>query len=344
MRSALIVGLAGPTLVEAERQFLRSVRPAGIILFSRNCIDADQIRRLAAEARTAVGEDHTLVLIDQEGGRVQRLRPPLGRALPPAIAYARIHSDAPELAREMAFLVARLLAEDLRALGIDTDCAPVLDVPVPGAHDIIGDRAYGRQPEVVAALGRAVAEGLMAGGLLPVVKHVPGHGRATQDSHLALPVVATRHGELSTTDFAPFRALGAMPAAMTAHVVFSDIDPDRPASTSPRIIAEVIRGEIGFDGLLMSDDLGMKALTGGMRSRAEAVIAAGSDVALHCSGDLAEMEAAAAGVPRMSGSALRRFEAAVGVVNRDPTPFDRATAAAALDAVLADHARHVESV
>jgi beta-N-acetylhexosaminidase len=344
MRSALITGLAGPTLTEAERQFLRSVRPAGIILFARNCLDADQIRRLVAEARTAVGEDHTLVLIDQEGGRVQRLRPPLGRTLPPAIAYGRMFEEMPERAREVAYLVARLLAEDLRALGIDTDCAPVLDVPVPGAHDIIGDRAYGRRPEVVAALGRAVAEGLMAGGVLPVVKHVPGHGRATQDSHLALPVVATRHTELSTTDFAPFRALDAMPAAMTAHVVFSDIDPDRPASTSPRVIAEVIRGEIGFDGLLMSDDLGMKALTGGMRARAEAVIAAGSDVALHCSGDLAEMAAAAAGVPSLAGPALRRFEAAIGVVNRRPEPFDRTAAEVALEAVLADHARHVESV
>lgn len=344
MRSALITGLAGPILTEAERQFLRSVRPAGIILFARNCLDRDQIRHLVADARAAIGDADTLVLIDQEGGRVQRLRPPLGRALPPAAAYGRLHAEAPEQASTAAHLVARLLAEDLCALGIDTDCAPVLDVPVPGAHDIIGDRAYGQQPEVVAALGRAVAEGLMAGGVLPVIKHVPGHGRATLDSHLALPVVTTPRSELTATDFAPFQALAAMPAAMTAHVVFADIDSARPASTSPRVIAEVVRGEIGFDGLLMSDDLGMKALDGDMRARAEAVIAAGSDVALHCSGDLAEMEAAAAGVPVLTGAALRRFTAAIGVVNRSPAPFDRMAAEAALAAVLADHARYVESV
>lgn len=343
MRSALITGLAGPTLQDREAAFLSTVRPAGIILFARNCVDAEQVRSLVTAVRAAIGSEAVAVLIDQEGGRVQRLRPPLGRALPPAAAYGGLRTDDPGGAAVAAFLVARLLADDLRALSINTNCAPVLDVPVPGADDIIGDRAFGSDPAVVTDLGRAVMRGLMAGGVLPVIKHIPGHGRATVDSHLALPIVSTCRRELSASDFAPFRALADCPAAMTAHVVYSDIDPRAPASTSERVTREVIRGEIGFDGLLMSDDLGMKALSRGMRERAAAVIRSGADVALHCSGELAEMEAVAAGVPWLAQDALRRFERAIAVFDRRE-PYDRVAAEAALAEVWADHAGNVESV
>ena len=334
MRTALITGLAGLALGDAERAYLASVRPAGIILFARNLESHGQIRRLVAAAREAVGSDDLLVLIDQEGGRVQRLRPPLGRALPPAAAYGALYSVDPTRACRMARDAARLMAHDLVSLGINTDCAPVLDVPVPGAHDIIGNRAYGRDVAQIAALGRAVAEGLMAGGVVPVIKHIPGHGRATADSHLDLPVVTTPHAELSATDFAAFEALADMPAAMTAHVVFSALDAAHPASTSALVTERVVRGEIGFGGLLMSDDLGMQALAGPMRARAEAVIAAGSDVALHCSGDLAEMDAAAAGCPQLSGTAEARWQTCLAVTRRRE-PFDMATAEAAVAAALA---------
>lgn len=335
-RAAYITGLAGLSLTDAERRLLAETRPAGIILFSRNLDSHAQIRRLVDDARTAIGSAAVLVLIDQEGGRVQRLRPPLGRALPPAAAYAALYTTDPAGACRDARLAARLVAEDLKALGIDTDCAPVLDLPVAGAHDIIGDRAYGRSVDQVVALGRAVAEGFMAGGVLPVVKHIPGHGRATADSHLALPVVTTQRAELEATDFAPFRALADMPAAMTAHVVFADIDAERPASTSPYVTRDVIRGHIGFDGFLMSDDLGMKALAGPMRERAAAVVMAGSDVALHCSGDLEEMEAVAAGVPTLACDAMRRFKAAVAVT-REAAEFDREAAERTVAAVLSHH-------
>lgn len=343
MRLALITGLAGERLAAEEAQFLRSARPLGIILFSRNCGDADQIRALVHEARAAIGAEDVLVLIDQEGGRVQRLRPPLGRTLPPAAAYAQLHDTDPEVALVAAAATARLVADDLTRLGINTNCAPVLDIPVPGAHDIIGDRAYGAAAETVVALGSAVADGLMAGGVLPVMKHIPGHGRANKDSHLDLPVVDTPRGRLEETDFVPFQRLADLPAAMTAHVVFSDIDPDRPASTSRAVVGEIIRGWIGFDGLLMSDDLGMKALKGGMRSRAEAVISAGSDVALHCSGDLAEMEDAAEGVPELQGRALARAQAALAIVGQ-AEPFDFEAAEAVLAAVIRGYAVGAESV
>lgn len=342
-RAALITGLSGLELTPAEQRFLAETRPAGLILFARNIASHTQIRRLVDDARTAVGSEDTLVLIDQEGGRVQRLRPPLGRALPPAAAYGALYHDDPQAGTEAAYLAARLLADDLAALGIDTDCAPVLDLPVAGAHDIIGDRAYGEEIAQVVALGRAVAEGLMAGGVVPVIKHIPGHGRAMADSHLSLPVVDAPAGVLAVTDFATFRALADMPAAMTAHVVFSAIDPDAPASTSARVTREIIRGDIGFGGLLMSDDLGMKALTGPMRARAEAVIAAGSDVALHCSGELAEMSEAAAGVPVLDGVALQRFERVLAVRSRT-AEYDRDMAVAAVNDVLARHLRNAESV
>lgn len=316
MTRALITGLSGVCLTPAEASFLAAERPAGIILFKRNIGSFEQIRRLIASAKDAIGRDDVLVLVDQEGGRVQRVKEPIARNLPPAAVYAELYGVDPASACRSAFNIARLAATELSALGFNMNCAPVLDLPVEGAHDIIGDRAYGRSADQVIALGRAVARGLMAGGVAPIIKHIPGHGRATADSHLDLPVVDTKLEVLSRTDFVPFRALFDMPAAMTAHVVYSDIDADNPASTSPLVTSKVIRGEIGFGGLLMSDDLSMKALSGPIRARAEAVIAAGSDVALHCNGDMNEMVEAAEGVPRLSGEAAARFDAAIAAAKR----------------------------
>lgn len=329
MRASLITGLAGTELTPEEARFLASVRPCGLILFTRNCLFPHQVSSLVADAKAAIGTDDVLVLVDQEGGRVRRLMPPHWRELPPAAAFAQLAEMDAKEAERVARLVARLTAADLRNCGINSNCVPVLDVPVPESHEIIGDRAYGTTPAAVARLGRVVAEGHLAGGVLPVIKHMPGHGRARADSHLELPVVHTPRAELSATDFVPFRALRDMPAAMTAHVVFSDIDPDSPASTSAIVTREIMRAEIGFDGLLMSDDLSMKALSGSMRERAEAVIRAGSDVVLHCNGCLEEMEGAAAGVPELTGQPLRRFERCLAVLSRND-PFDSAEAEAAL--------------
>jgi beta-N-acetylhexosaminidase len=337
VRSAFITGLAGEALAYGERTLLSATRPVGIILFARNCTNPDQVIRLIAEAKAAIGADDVLVLIDQEGGRVRRLRPPYWRELPSAAAFAALYAIDPAGALDAARLAARLTAEDLCSVGINTNCAPVLDVPVSGAHDIIGDRAYGTAWPQIAALGRAVAEGHMAGGVVPVIKHIPGHGRATADSHLELPTVGVSRSELEASCFAPFHALRDMPAAMTAHVVFTAVDPTVPASTSVLVTEDVIRGKIGFDGLLMSDDLGMKALTGDFVDRAAAVIRAGSDVALHCGGDLAEMEAVAAGVPALRGASLRRFERCIEVTRRRET-FDKTAAIDALARVVAQAA------
>ena len=343
MTAALIVGLSGTALTADERRFLKDVQPAGLILFSRNCETREQIKALVQNVRAAAGNGPMLVLIDQEGGRVQRLRPPLARALPPGQAYAGLYTADPEAAKSAAFQVARLVAAELKDYGIDTNCAPVLDVPVPGAHDIIGDRAYGTTPEGIAVLAREVARGYMSGGVLPVIKHIPGHGRATADSHLELPVVNETRDVLSSSDFAPFRVLNTMPAAMTAHVVFTAIDANEPASTSQAVTRDVIRGEIGFDGLLMSDDLSMKALSGTIRSRAESVIRAGSDLALHCNGDFAEMGAAAEGVPQLAGKALSRFKRAHAVTTRSEE-FDESEALWLLGEMLRPQARSSESV
>ncbi len=333
MRASLICGVSGAQLSSRERDLFRDAQPAGFILFARNLVDHQQIRQLVGDVRDAIGHDHVLVLIDQEGGRVQRLRPPLGRALPAAKTFAEVYERDRQAAAIQAFDVARLMADELSDLGINTNCAPVLDLPVEGAHDIIGDRAYGSNVDQVVALGEAVAHGLMAGGVLPVMKHIPGHGRAKADSHLALPSVDTAHDELSATDFAAFRALRDLPAAMTAHVVFSDIDADAPASTSTKVTQDVIRQEIGFDGLLMSDDLSMKALSGPMQERARSVLAAGSDIALHCNGDFAEMDAAVSGARVLEGDALRRFVAAGRVIGNQE-PFDRQRAEMALSDLL----------
>jgi beta-N-acetylhexosaminidase len=336
MLAAFITALAGTELAPAEAAALRVLRPCGIILFARNVQDPEQVRRLADAARDCVGDD-ILVLIDQEGGRVRRLRPPHWRELPPAAVYGRLYAADVDQACDAAYLAARLTAADLLACGINTNCAPVVDVPVSGSHDIIGDRAYAAEADIVCRLGRSVAQGYMDGGVLPVMKHIPGHGRASKDSHLDLPVVTASRQELDASDFAAFRALAGLPAAMTAHVVFEAVDPQRPASVSPRVTADIIRGFIGFDGLLMSDDLGMKALSGSMGDRARAVIQAGSDLALVCSGDLADTEAAAAAVPGLEGRSLERFERARAVL-RQQRPFDLARAEASLVQVLSARA------
>lgn len=332
---AFIAGCSGLLLTDEERAFFREADPFGFILFRRNIADPAQVAALTAALRDSVGRDDAPVLVDQEGGRVQRLGPPHWPRYPAGAAYGRIAPDDPARRRLLAWSGARLIAHDLRALGITVDCLPVLDVPAPGSHNIIGDRAYGDEPSIIADLGRAAAEGLMAGGVLPVVKHMPGHGRATVDSHENLPRVTAGLVELRARDFAPFRAMADMPLAMTAHVVFEALDPERPATTSPRVIADIIRGEIRFDGLLMTDDLSMKALSGGFRERAEAAIGAGCDLALHCNGALDEMRAVAEGVPRLAGAALRRATVALARIAAVPDAFDAQEARADLDAALA---------
>jgi len=335
MRRSFITGVAGIELTAAEREALSAFRPAGLILFARNIRSREQVRALVAAFKAAAGTERLLVLVDQEGGRVQRLKPPVASLLPPAAAYAAHFQGDREAGAKAAWHVARLLADELRALAINTDCAPVADLPVPGAHDIIGNRAFGRDAETVITFARAFADGLMAGGVLPVFKHVPGHGRAMADSHLELPVVTTPQGELEESDFVPFKAMADLPAAMTAHVVFRDLDPTAPASTSPRVTHEIIRGHCGFDGLLMSDDLGMRALSGSFSERTRAVLAAGTDLALHCSGNIDEMIEVATAAPPLAGRSLQRFEAALAVTERQIRPFDEAAARKTLASLVA---------
>ncbi len=335
---AVIFGVCGPDLSDDERRFFADADPLGFILFSRNCVSPDQVRALVCDLREAVGRAGAPVLIDQEGGRVARLGPPHWRAAPAAARFAEIAGADPSQAAEAAWLNARLLAAELADLGIDVDCAPVLDIPQPGAHKVIGDRAFGGIPEQVARLGRATCEGLLAGGVLPVIKHLPGHGRATADSHIDLPVVDAAREELAKVDFAPFRALNTMPWAMTAHVVYTALDPTAPATTSSVVIEQVIRGAIGFDGVLISDDLCMKALEGSPDRRAKAALTAGCDIALHCNGELAEMEAVAAACPPLSSAARARLSRAEATRLR-PEPFDVGAALERMDAMLGVHAR-----
>ncbi len=311
----------------------RDVRPWGFILFKRNVETPGQVRALVEALRETVGRPDAPVLVDQEGGRVQRLGPPHWRRYPPGRAYGEVSGDSWGR-REVARLGARLMAHDLAMLGVNVDCLPVLDVPAPDGHEVIGDRAYGDTPDEVAMLGRAAAEGLIAGGVLPVIKHIPGHGRARADSHLDLPVVEASLGELDARDFAPFRGLSDMPMAMTAHVVYSAIDKSAPATTSRRAVRRIIRGSIGFDGLLMSDDLSMKALQGDFAERARASLAAGCDVVLHCNGDMAEMKAVLAGTKPLAGRAKARADAALARLPRRIEPFDAEAARARFDAAF----------
>jgi len=328
------VGCAGAVPTPDERALYRDADPLGLILFKRNCDTPDQIRALTSEFRSIVGRDDAPVLIDQEGGRVARLRPPLWPAHPPAAVFGRLaERDGIERAIETTRLNARIIAATLRDLGIDVDCAPVLDVPVEGAHDVIGDRAFARDPRVVATLGRATADGLLAGGVTPIVKHLPGHGRAIVDSHRELPRVDASLEELEALDFAPFRDLADLPAGMVAHIVLSAVDPERSAGTSPGVVREVIRGRIGFQGLLFSDDIGMDALVGSPRERAAAAVAAGVDVVLQCDGVTLNAASAVEGAGEMSPETWARWESARP--SRRVGPFDVEKAIRDRDAALA---------
>jgi beta-N-acetylhexosaminidase len=330
---AFITGVSGPELTAPERDFLRAERPWGFILFKRNVDSPAQVTRLVAELRETVGEPDAPVLIDQEGGRVQRLGPPHWPVYPPGAVFGSLYDVDPALGLKVAQLSNRLIASDLAELGITVDCLPLADVPVAGADAVIGNRAYGTEPAKVAAIARAVTDGLEQGGVLPVLKHIPGHGRATADSHFRLPTVDTPRSELERTDFAAFVPLADLPMAMTAHVVFCTLDPAQPATTSATIIQQVIRGGIGFQGLLMSDDVSMNALAGSIAERTRAIVGAGCDMVLHCNGKLDEMREVASQTPELSGKALER--AAKALASRQaPQPFDRRAARAELDALL----------
>lgn len=333
MTKAFITGLSGTVLSPAEREFIRAERPWGFILFKRNIETPEQVVALTSEVRNALGEGDAPVLVDQEGGRVQRFRPPHWPLYPAGAAFGQLYDIDPALGLKAARLSARLIADDLSRVGVTVDCLPLADVPAASADDVIGDRAYGNEPNKVAAIARAVTEGLEQGGILPVLKHIPGHGRAMADSHLSLPVVDTPRSDLESVDFAAFRPLADLPMAMTAHVVFSAYDPTQPATTSATMIERVIRGLIGFQGLLMSDDVGMNALAGSVAERTKALLAAGCDMVLHCSGELAEMHEVARETPELSGQALQRAKAALAS-RKAPKSFDRAAARAELDELI----------
>ena len=333
MRRAFITGILGTELSAEERQFVRAERPWGFILFKRNIETPDQILRLVGELRESVADSDAPVLIDQEGGRVQRFGPPYWPVYPPGALFGTLYDIDRGLGLSAARLSARLIAADLYETGVTVDCLPLADVPVAGADAVIGNRAYGTEPAKVAAIARAVTEGLQQGGILPVLKHIPGHGRATADTHFGLPVVDTPKSELERTDFAAFQPLADLPMAMTAHVVFSALDPAQPATTSATIIEQVIRGVIGFQGLLLSDDVSMNALAGSIAERTRAIVGAGCDMVLHCNGKLDEMREVAAETPELSGRALERAARALAS-RQPPRPFDRTAARAELDALI----------
>jgi beta-N-acetylhexosaminidase len=332
---AFITGLAGTAISPDERDFLRQAQPWGLILFKRNIENAAQVFALVTDFREIVSRPEAPVLVDQEGGRVQRMGPPHWPSYPPGVAYGRLYDRDEAKGLAAAQLGARLIADDLTKAGITVDCLPLADVPVAGSDAVIGDRAYGATPGKVSALAAAVAAGLAAGGVLPVLKHIPGHGRATADSHAALPVVSAARTDLEATDFAAFRPLAGLPLGMTAHVVFTAIDPVSPATTSAMIVQQVIRDWIGFRGLLMSDDISMGALSGSLRERTRAALAAGCDVALHCNGKLDEMREVAAESPVLAGDALRRAEAALAG-RRAPQEIDIDAARKTFAAMLAE--------
>ncbi|HEY1613206.1 MAG TPA: beta-N-acetylhexosaminidase [Rhizomicrobium sp.] len=337
MRTRAIYGCQGTELTPEERRFYADAKPWGFILFARNVSDPDQVRALVASLRESVGDAQAPVLIDQEGGRVARLKPPHWRSRPPAARFGALHAKAPDVAREAAYLNARLMARELWELGITIDCVPVLDVPVPGADDVIGDRAFAHDPATIIDLGRAVMDGMQDGGVLTVMKHIPGHGRATADTHKALPHVTATLEELSASDFVPFRSLNHCPLAMTAHVVFDAIDPQRPATTSPKVIRDIIRGEIGFEGVLLSDDLSMEALKGPLSVRARAALFAGCDIVLHCNGSMQEMRDVAGEAKPLSDQLLRRCDAALSGLTT-PEPLEVETLEARLAQLLEEAA------
>jgi beta-N-acetylhexosaminidase len=330
---AFITGVSGTELSAAEREFMRSERPWGFILFKRNVETPAQVSLLVRQLRESINDPEAPVLIDQEGGRVQRFGPPHWPIYPPGAVFGALYDIDRALGLSAARLSARLIAGDLIETGVTVDCLPLADVPVPGADAVIGNRAYGTEPQKVSAIARAVTEGLEQGGILPVLKHIPGHGRATADTHFRLPVVDTPRAELERVDFAAFQPLADLPMAMTAHVVFSALDPAHPATTSATIIEQVIRGVIGFQGLLMSDDVSMNALAGSIAERTRAIVAAGCDMVLHCNGRLDEMREVAAETPELSGKALQRARVALAS-RKPPQPFDRLAARAELDGLI----------
>ena len=330
---AFITGISGLTLSAEEREFMRAERPWGFILFKRNIDSPAQVSALVIELRDSIDQPDAPILIDQEGGRVQRFGPPHWPVYPPGATFGRLYDIDRTLGLTAARLSARLIADDLIGLGVTVDCLPLADVPIAGADAVIGNRAYGTEPGKVAAIARAVTEGLEQGGVLPVLKHIPGHGRATADTHFRLPVVDTSRAELERTDFAAFQPLADLPMAMTAHVVFSALDPAQPATTSATIIEQVIRGSIGFQGLLMSDDVSMNALAGSIAERTRAIVSAGCDMVLHCNGNLDEMREVARAAPVLSGRALERAKRALAS-RKAPQPFDRAAARAELDELI----------
>jgi beta-N-acetylhexosaminidase len=332
MARAFICGCSGMALTRQERDFLRDSAPFGLILFKRNVETPDQVRALVESFRDSLGDAEAAVLVDQEGGRVQRLGPPFWRAYPAAARFSALTLPI-ERKEKLVRLTGALIGQDLGCLGISIDCAPVLDVPVDGSHAVIGERAYARDPQIVARLGRAAALGLADGGVLPVMKHIPGHGRARVDSHFDLPVVTAALDVLSETDFLPFALNADLPIAMTAHVVYAALDRERPATLSATVI-DYIRNQIGFSGLLLSDDLSMQALSGSLRDRTEAAFAAGIDLALHCNGDLAEAAAVAAAAPVLAGPSLARASRAAEW-RSEAASFDPVEAWAEIEAALA---------
>lgn len=324
---AMIVGCASTKLTPEEVLLFAEHKPWGLILFARNIGTADEIKSLTAHFRDIVGRDEAPVFIDQEGGRVQRIKAPIAQNYPSGATLGAIYAVNAEQGMRVAKIMSKLHAADLLPLGINADCLPVLDVPIRGAHDVIGDRAYGYSAQAVADMGKAAADGLLAGGVLPVIKHIPGHGRALVDSHKSLPRVDADHGSLSAQDFEPFKQLAEMPMAMTAHVIYEALDDSAPATTSKTVIDRIIRGEIGFDGLLMTDDLSMQALSGDFQDRAKASFAAGCDVVLHCNGVMDEMLPVCEATPILSGRALERANAATGLLKK---PKEAANQVAAL--------------
>lgn len=312
--SPVIFGMSGTVLTGEEIEFFSKIQPFGYILFARNCENPEQIKDLVKSLKKLSGRENLPILIDQEGGRVARLRPPHFPEFPPAAKFAEMASSDMEGAVVATYKNALAIARMLSDLGITVNCAPLADVPVEGAHDVIGDRAFGKEPQQVIALARAQARGLMDGGIVPILKHIPGHGRAFADSHQELPVVETDLETLRKTDFVPFAALADLPMAMTAHVLYTAIDPCNLATVSPAAI-KLIRGELGFTGLLMSDDLSMKAMQGDFTQRARDVLAAGCDIVLHCNGNMQEMQAVARGVAPLAGEALARAEKSMNIAS-----------------------------
>lgn len=312
--TAAIYGIEGLQLNDSEKAFFKETQPWGYILFARNVESETQLIALTDSLRALSGRDDVPIFIDQEGGRVQRIKPPLAELYPAGEKLGDLYRLNKEQGLRATWLMSRLHAFDLARFGINSDCLPVLDVPVKGAHDVIGNRAYGYDAETVTDLGRAAADGLLAGNCLPVIKHIPGHGRAASDSHKDLPIVDTPLDVLRAQDFAPFGSLSHYPMAMTAHVVYTALDASAPATTSKHVIDTIIRDEMGFDGLLMSDDVSMHALSGDFSERSRSILRAGCDVVLHCNGVMAELEAVAKEVPELSGDALRRANATTSLL------------------------------